>query len=157
MEFYDSDEEYENQDQLVSQQGGVAALLKVAKVASVAVPGGPAAVQALQEAYAFKRKWNLAVGKMDDLEGIIYNTMQSIYYLVFHYPNIPKFAPSTFISPVIHINIKDTTPPIANVNNPNKINLNIIVVMVPVIVVKTLPCPSLTLVSFAISLISVFI
>lgn len=80
MEFTDSDDEYYDYDSEAEssqvQRGGVGALLKVAKVASVAVPGGPAAVHMLEEAYAFKKKWNSAVGKMHDLEGIIYNTMQ---------------------------------------------------------------------------------
>ena len=82
MEFTDSDDENLDYDSVHegshegSQIGGVGALLKVAKIASVAVPGGPAAVHMLEEAYAFKKKWNSAVGKMHDLEGIIYNTMQ---------------------------------------------------------------------------------
>ena len=82
--------------------------------------------------------------------------MQSVYYLVFHYPSIPKFAPSTLTSPVIHIIMNPSIPLVASRNSPPITSLTIIVASVPVIVVKTLPCPSLTLVSFAISLIIVF-
>jgi hypothetical protein len=62
-----------------SQEGGLKGMrtfLKIAQIASVAIPGGPAAINMLQEAYNFKNQWNSTVGKMSDLEAVIYNTLQ---------------------------------------------------------------------------------